>query len=197
MTRNGLDMRGLVGGFPRTEAAVAYAEEAHAGQRRGGDGSPFILHPLEVASLLRDAGAPDHVIAAGVLHDVVEKAGADPSDVHRRFGHDVARLVLAVSEDKRIRGYSRRKDALRRQAAGAGDEAMMVFAADKISKVRELQVEMARGATAEPSHPMSRDRRLAHYRSCLAVLQAHLAGSPLVRQLDAELQRLSAVALPA
>jgi (p)ppGpp synthase/HD superfamily hydrolase len=190
-------MRDLAGGFPRTDAAVAYAEEAHAGQRRDADGSPFILHPLEVATLLRDAGAPDHVIAAGVLHDVIEKAGPDPSELRRRFGHDVARLVLAVSEDKKIRGYSRRKEALRRQAAGAGDEAMMVFAADKISKVRELQLERARGAAAEPSHPMSRDRRLDHYRSCLAVLQSRLADSPLVTQLDVELRRLSAVALPA
>jgi (p)ppGpp synthase/HD superfamily hydrolase len=61
--------------LPQTEAAVAYAERLHAGQRQG-DGTPYLLHPLEVASLLHDAGAPDHLIAAGALHDVLEKSHA-------------------------------------------------------------------------------------------------------------------------
>jgi (p)ppGpp synthase/HD superfamily hydrolase len=50
--------------FPKTVAALAYATELHAGQRRHADGAPFILHPLEVFSLLYHADAPDHVIAA-------------------------------------------------------------------------------------------------------------------------------------
>ena len=52
MTGSGLDVRDLTDGCPRTQAAVAYAQQAHAGQRRRADGSPFILHPLEVAILL-------------------------------------------------------------------------------------------------------------------------------------------------
>ena len=48
----------------------------HAGQRRQLDGAPFIEHPLEVAAILHDAGAPDHVIAAGILHDTLEKTDA-------------------------------------------------------------------------------------------------------------------------
>ena len=59
---------------------MAYAERMHAGQRRA-DGTPFILHPLEVASLLHDNGAPDHLIAAGVMHDLIEKTGVSASDL--------------------------------------------------------------------------------------------------------------------
>lgn len=67
--------------LPQTQAAIEYAERMHAGQRRT-DGTPFILHPLEVASLLLYVGAPDHLIAAGVLHDVLEK----PAPANRPSG---------------------------------------------------------------------------------------------------------------
>ena len=63
--------------FPRTRAALDYAMRQHAGQRRSVDDAPFILHPVEVGSLLYHAGAPDHVIAAGILHDTIEKTASD------------------------------------------------------------------------------------------------------------------------
>ena len=130
----------LIRGLPTTQAAIAYAERLHTGQRRKIDGSPFIEHPLEVASLLYHAGAPDHVIAAGVLHDTLEKTDATEAELAARFGARVAALVRAVTEDKRITSYAKRKAALREQAANAGQQALLVFAADKLSKVRELRL---------------------------------------------------------
>ena len=53
----------FAGGLPQTQAAIDYAKRMHAGQQRA-DGTPFILHPLEVATILYDAGAPDHFITA-------------------------------------------------------------------------------------------------------------------------------------
>jgi (p)ppGpp synthase/HD superfamily hydrolase len=167
--------------LPRSRAALLYAEERHAGQRRKADGAPFIEHPLEVAWLLYRAGAPDDVIAAGVLHDTIEKAGASAGELRDRFGPHTARLVVAVSEDPQIRGYTRRKAALRDQVAAAGPEAQMVFAADKISRVRELR--------ASRSLPQ---RRLTHYRCCVELLERLLSDSPLVAQLRDEFDRVAA-----
>jgi (p)ppGpp synthase/HD superfamily hydrolase len=127
-------------GLHQTLAALAYAVEQHAGQRRSADGAPFVLHPIEVATLLADAGAPDHVIAAGLLPDTIEKTSTEAADLRRRFGVHVASLVVALSEDPAISGYSARKAALRDQVGAAGDEALMVFAADKVSKARELRM---------------------------------------------------------
>ncbi|HUA03909.1 MAG TPA: HD domain-containing protein [Solirubrobacteraceae bacterium] len=179
--------------MPRTKAALAFAEEQHAGQQRK-DGAPFIEHPIEVASLLYDAGAGDDVIAAGLLHDTIEKASAEPAELQRRFGPRTARLVAAVSEDENIAGYATRKAALRRQVEAAGTEAMLVFAADKVSKVRELAVEPEGSEAAKLAVTVSRtrERRLTHYRHCLELLERHLADSPLVRQLRAELELRSA-----
>jgi (p)ppGpp synthase/HD superfamily hydrolase len=120
---------------PQALAAIAYAQWLHAGQRRQADGAPFILHPLEVACPLYQAGACDDVIAAGVLHDTIEKTDATAADLRTRFGPTIATLVLAVSDDERIIGYSQRKAALRETVASAGREALMVLAADKISRL--------------------------------------------------------------
>ena len=172
----------IADGLPITGAALVYAQSAHEGQRRRSDGAPFIVHPLEVASLLHGVGAPDHLIAAGLLHDTIEKTGASGSGLRRRFGSRVAALVVAVTEDPAIAGYGPRKAALRAQAAGAGEEALMLFAADKAARA----VELRQGRSTAPR------RRVAHYRKSLEVIEERLPDSPLTEQLRTELGRLPA-----
>jgi (p)ppGpp synthase/HD superfamily hydrolase len=164
------------GTLPKARAALAYAERLHAGQRRGCDGGPFILHPLEVALALHASGEREELVAAGFLHDTIEKAGATRSSLRRCFGRPVAALVGAVTEDPSITGYGRRKAALREQAAAGGEEALTLFAADKLSKVRELR----RFEITAPK------RRLVHYESSLELLQAALPEHALVLELAAE-----------
>jgi len=178
--------------LPNTRAALAYAERQHAGQRRAADGAPFVVHPLEVACLLYRAGAPDDVIAAGLLHDTIEKTDANAADLQARFGLRIAAIVLAVSEDPRITGYAERKAALRDRVARAGDDALMVLAADKIAKVRELKLEIAQRRAHTTPVSCSWERRLTHYRHCLRLLEEHLPDSPLVTTLTAELEKPAA-----
>jgi (p)ppGpp synthase/HD superfamily hydrolase len=167
-------------GLPKTDAALAYAERAHGGQQRDADGAPFIDHLTEVASLLYHAGASDAVIAAGALHDTIEKADVGVVELRTRFGSPVADLVAALTEDPRIPQYGRRKAALREQVAAAGEDALMVFAADKISKARELRL--------KPGRPRrQREERFEHYRKCLEMLEQRLPDSPLVAELRDEL----------
>jgi GTP pyrophosphokinase len=88
--------------LPLTQAAIAFAREQHHGQRRDSDGAAFLMHPLEVASLLERSHYPDHVVAAAVLHDVLEDTRAERADLEARFGPDVAELVALVSDDPAI-----------------------------------------------------------------------------------------------
>jgi len=182
----------LVRELPSAYPALAYAQELHSGQRRKTDDAPFILHPFEVAALLHHAGAPERVVVAGALHDVIEKTSAGSAELNERFGPDVTALVLAVSEDEAIGTYEARKAALRNQVAVAGDEALMVFAADKISKVRELRREAARKSRAggRPAASTTYKRRFAHYAECLRVVEEGLGDDPLVVQLRSEVARL-------
>src|ERR1700727_1180669 len=165
---------------PTARAAFAYAERLHAGQLRATDGAPFILHPLEVATLLYEDGAPDALIAAGVLHDTLEKTDATAYELSARFGRRVGDIVRALTDDDRIAGYSRRKAALREQVSSAGRDALTVFAADKLSKVRELRLA---GGSMTPAQR----KKLNHYRRCLPLLEEQLPGDPLVVTLKHEL----------
>ena len=122
-------------------AVLAWATARHASQRRTFDNAPFIVHPLEVASMLSARGYEDDVVAAGLLHDVVEQADASLADVRERFGERVADLVAAVTEDDGIADYDARKAALRERMAAAGPQAHAIYAADKIAKVRELRAQ--------------------------------------------------------
>jgi len=179
----------FVDGLPVTEVALGYAADVHRGQCREVDGAPFIVHPLEVASLLFFVGASDIVVAAGVLHDVIEDTDAVAGDLRARVGETVTALVLAVSEDDRIDDFAARKAALRAQVAAAGDDALLLFAADKVSKVRELRLARERGVPDDPAAA----RKLDHYRRSLDLLDELAPGTPLVLRLGRELDQLHAL----
>ena len=120
-------------------SALDFATRSHANQRRDSDGAPFIEHAIEVARLLREAGCSEELVAAGLLHDVVENTNVSLGELEDNFGAGVAELVRAVSDDADIAGYRERKRALRAQVRQAGSDAALLFAADKIAKVRELE----------------------------------------------------------
>src|SRR4051795_5322103 len=112
----------FVDGLPLTSRALEFAAARHRGQRREADDAAFILHPLEVAQLLRNRGYPDEIVAAGVLHDSLENTHATPDELERRFGREVARLVSSVSEPSGLGTYAERKARLRASVAEAGPE---------------------------------------------------------------------------
>ena len=179
----------FVQGRPLVGMAVEWARQLHARQRRDVDQAPFVLHPLEVASLLSSLGFDQEVVAAGVLHDSVEKTEAGVNDVRERFGDRVARIVAAVSEDASISDDAERRDALARQVAAGGPDAHAVYAADKVAKVRELR---ARATRAFPDHPHVQ-QRLEHYEHSLATLRSVAPELPLVEKLAFELWALQAL----
>jgi (p)ppGpp synthase/HD superfamily hydrolase len=169
---------------PSVRRAVEWALVMHADQRRDVDRAPFVLHPLEVASLLSGRGFDDDVVTAGVLHDIVEATSVTLDDIDRRFGTRVARLVAAVTENPDVADYAQRKAALRDQVARAGRDACAIYAADKVAKVRELRAKATR-------HPeVLRGRKLEHYRASLDTLRACTKDLPLVDQLEFELWAL-------
>lgn len=173
---------------PLTRQALAFADQRHAGQTRDIDDLPFVTHPVEVACLLHEGGYEDEVVAAGVLHDVLEDTDAERSDLESRFGRRVAELVEAVTDDPTIEDDAERKAALRRQVADAGECAAVVFAADKVSKARELRVRVSRGRFERADYG-----RFEHYEASLAMLRDLIPRHELVNQLRMEVEALQAL----
>jgi (p)ppGpp synthase/HD superfamily hydrolase len=122
------------------KGALETARQAHAGQlRRGSDGRPFIDHPVAVAELLAERRYNDEVLAAALLHDVVEKSEIESTEVRERFGDVVAGLVGALTEDETIADYEERKEEHRQRVAAADPAALAIFAADKLTNVAMLR----------------------------------------------------------
>jgi (p)ppGpp synthase/HD superfamily hydrolase len=178
----------FVGPLPVTRAALEFAERRHAGQRRPSDGAPFVVHALEVAALLDRAGYPDRVVAAAVLHDVLEHSDAERSEVEALFGSELAELVTAVSDDPTIADEEERKEELRARVRRAGGYATAVYAADKISKARELHALIAGGLSSQET-----SLRWERLRRALAMLDEAIPGSRLVELLRFEVETLDAL----
>ena len=167
---------------PLSRAALEFAREHHAGQRRDADDQPFVLHPEEVTKLLSEAGVPGYVVAAGALHDIVEDTEVEVEELERRFGAEVANRVASLTDDPSIEDKSERRAALRKQVAEAGPEAATVFAADKISKSRELRFKAERGGLTDDDRA-----KIEHYVRSLEMLDEAIPRHPLVETLRGEL----------
>lgn len=175
--------RGVVSDGPVDLNAGGKICDAHAGQRREADGAPFILHSLEVALLLRGAGYDDETVAVGLLHDILEKGHARLEAISDAFGVRVAESVVALTEDNSIPDYRDRKAAAREQVADAADRVVGVFAADKLSKARELRVAVAADRLAARELVCKRE----HYCASLALVEERCPGHPFAEALRFEL----------
>jgi len=92
-----------------------------------------------VAERLAEHGFAEDVLAAALLHDVVEDSEIEVDDIRERFGDRVASLVATLTEDESIEDYEQRKDEQRRRAVDAGAEALAIYSADKLANVALLR----------------------------------------------------------
>lgn len=120
--------------------ATKYAAEQHRGQsRKDVDNTPYINHPLALASLLADyAGVTDtNVIAAALLHDTVEDTSSTIDDIEELFGSKICSIVREVTDDKSLSAPERKRLQIE-HAGKISTEAKLVKLADKISNLQDM-----------------------------------------------------------
>ena len=116
------------------EAAV-FAERAHRGVFRKGTDIPYITHPMEAAVIVSAFTDDEEMIAAALLHDVMEDAGVTRGELEQAFGPRVAWLVMDESEDKR-KTWQERKSYTVRHLMTASREIKILALGDKLSNMR-------------------------------------------------------------
>lgn len=172
--------------------ALGAAREAHAGQiRNGSGGAPYIDHPVAVAGLLAEHGFAEEVLAAALLHDVIEEGATALEEIRVRFGEPVARLVDALTDAEAIEPYELRKEAHRARVAGAGPDALAIYAADKLANIRALRRAYAaegEAVGAELKAPL--DVKVAVWEADLELLGREVPDLPLRGELAAALAGL-------
>jgi (p)ppGpp synthase/HD superfamily hydrolase len=160
------------------EESFRFAVEAY--RDRGKRGQVKLRHSVEVAGLLDEAGFSDDVVAAGLLHDVVESTPISLDEVRERFGSPVTELVGVMTEDEKISSYEARKAEHRARVAAAGPLPAAIYAADKLAKMPHLHDDP--GAISQ--------RRFDHYAQTAKTLRAQHPDLPFLDELDEELAAL-------
>jgi len=80
--------------------AFDFALEAHAGQARN-SGEDFILHPLNVSTILASMKLDTATVCGGILHDILEDTKITYSELKQSFGSEIADLVDGVTKMQR------------------------------------------------------------------------------------------------
>lgn len=113
--------------------AIKFAAKAHHGQMRP-DGSPYIVHPVEVMHILHFVGGitDRDILVSAVLHDTVEDCGVSKAQIKEEFGSEVRYIVGELTDDMSLPKEERKRLQIE-HAPHMSDAAKQVKMADKIS----------------------------------------------------------------
>jgi guanosine-3',5'-bis(diphosphate) 3'-pyrophosphohydrolase len=133
--------------------ALHFSADQHRNQRRKDRGaSPYINHPIEVATVLATVGGITDLVTlmAAILHDTIEDTATTGEELEKRFGHEVRLLVEEMTDDKRLPKAERKRLQVE-HARGISHRAKLIKLGDKICNVRDV--------THAPPEGWSRERR--------------------------------------
>lgn len=75
------------------QEALMLAIKAHEGQRRKYTGEPYSIHPIGVSKIVESVEHTPEMVAAALLHDVVEDTPVTFRELKDQFGSTVAEYV--------------------------------------------------------------------------------------------------------
>ena len=122
------------------DRALKFATIAHADQKRKYTGQPYIVHPIEVMEIVKTVDHDDAMLAAALLHDVVEDTDITLDVISDAFGEDVANLVDDLTDVSKPEDGNRktRKALDRAHSANASARAQTIKLADLISNSADI-----------------------------------------------------------
>jgi GTP pyrophosphokinase len=123
--------------------AYVFSALEHKGQVRH-SGEPYLVHPLEVATILADMKMDPVTMAAGLLHDVVEDTLTTSERLEQTFGHEVAHVVEGVTKISAITFSSKEEsqaENFRKMLLAMVDDirVILVKLADRLHNMRTLK----------------------------------------------------------
>ena len=183
------------------DRAIAFAVKAHKGIARKGTNVPYIAHPMEAMTIVSTITDDQELMAAAMLHDVVEDTAASLDDIRNEFGSRVADIVTQLT-DSEVNGlahdesWQQRKQAAISRLAKAPHDVQVVALADKLSNLRTTAIHLRllgntvwqRFNNPDPASHAWHYRQLAQALSPLAATPAYQEFTALIRQTFGENQ---------
>jgi guanosine-3',5'-bis(diphosphate) 3'-pyrophosphohydrolase len=122
--------------------AAEWSRSLHGDQKRA-SGDPFIVHPLNVASILVDLRMDSQAVIAALLHDVLEDTNVSRPALRKQIGREVESLVQGVTKISILRGKSRsvqHAETIRKMlfAMVKDIRVILIKLADKLHNMRTL-----------------------------------------------------------
>ncbi len=123
--------------------AYDFSLQHHKGQARE-SGEPYLVHPLQVATLLAEMRLDTTAIAAGLLHDAVEDTSVTIDEINTEFGEQVAHIVEGVTKISKIDFASSEEaqaENVRKMVLAMMDDIRVVLIklADRLHNMRTLK----------------------------------------------------------
>ena len=118
---------------------VQLAEEAHQGDVWRDGKTPFLFHPLAVASLVLKYGGSMAQACAAVLHDLIDRPVAEHARLEREFGREIADLAHAfASPQGRDEDWNASRKAYIAQVKKLPDAAKLLVLCEELHEISEL-----------------------------------------------------------
>lgn len=120
--------------------ALLFAIERHAGQTRRGTNLPYITHPIAVSYLVARFKRSKHLpelVAAAILHDVLEDTPTSFAELAERFTPLVASLVLELTSDPREINRLGKAEYLKCKLSGMSSYGLTIKLADRLHNVSD------------------------------------------------------------
>lgn len=166
------------------DAALRIAAIAHKDQVRKEGGVPYIVHPVMVALMLATRGFPDEVVAAALVHDVLEDTDFPEDELRKELGDEVYAIVRSVTHDDTLSWEDKKRAYIESIRAGS-DGAKAVSTADKIHNMQSLlKAYSAQGPRLWDAFKASKEQKLWFEEAMLAMLK-ECWNDPMVGEYEA------------
>lgn len=129
-TKNVLD-------FEVINQAIYFAKKYHQGQLRK-SGEPFYSHPLEVAYIISDYNLKTDVIAASILHDIVEDTEVTVEMILETFGRRIAEMVDRLTRDRPDGTKLSVKEIIRMAYKNGDKEVLLIKIFDRLHNLQNI-----------------------------------------------------------
>ena len=125
--------------------AFEFAQKKHEGQFRLYSHLPYFSHPKYVSEIIEQLTDDEILIAAALLHDVVEDTDTSLSEIEKLFGEDIAFLVDELTNKPEEMENRKKKDYMYEKIRNMSSPAFTIKLADRFHNVIFLEQDCKSG----------------------------------------------------